>query len=149
MNAQDADISPKIAEAIGLSSLAPEAVAAKLAEIGSLRAPTRPESVEFLMATLRLAVNEIPAVPAAWSWAEFHHAGIYPAHELVQSDDPVVIAICASDLGLADQPSPNSAATPLRALSRNLVEATERLLRDLQKRLETAGISTHGHQGLP
>lgn len=148
MHGRDADINPKVVHAIGLPSLAPEAVARKLAEIAGLRPPTRLESVEFLVATLRRATNEIPTAPAAWSWGEFHHAGIFPAHELIQSDDPVRLAICAADLGLADQASPNSADTPRQALSRNLMEATEALLRSLRERLEAAEISTYGHQGL-
>jgi hypothetical protein len=149
MHGQDANINPKIAEALGLSSLAPEAVARELAEIAGLRPPTRRESVEFLVATLRRATNEIPTVPAAWSWGEFHHAGIGPADELIRSDDSVRLAICASDLGLADQPSPNSADTPRQALSQNLMEATDALLRSLRELLEAAEISTYGHPGPP
>jgi hypothetical protein len=146
---QDKEINPKVAHAIGLPSLAPEAIARTLAEIAGLRPPTRPESVEFLVATLRRATNEVPTVPAAWSWGEFHHAGIFPANELIESDDPVRLAICASDLGLADQASPNSADTPRQALSWNLMAATEALLRHLRERLEAAEISTYDHQGLP
>jgi hypothetical protein len=148
MHRQEPDINRRIAEAIGLSSSAPQAIARTLADIGGLRPPTRSESVEFLVATLRQAANTIPTVPAAWSWGEFHHAGIYPAHELIQSDDPVRVAICASDLGLADRVSPDSADTPRRALSLNLMEATEQLLRRLHERLEASGISPYGHDGL-
>ena len=146
--AGDADINPVVVRAIGLPSLAPEAVARKLAEIAGLRPPSRPESVEFLVATLLRAANEIPTVPAAWSWGEFHHAGISRVHELIQADDPVRLAICAADLGLADQASPNSTDTPRQALARNLMEATEALLRSISERLEAAGISTYGHKGL-
>jgi hypothetical protein len=148
MHAEDVDINRTIAQAIGLPSLEPEAVARKLAEIAGLRAPTRAESVAFLVATLRRAVDAIPTVPGAWSWGEFHHAGTFPADELIQSDDPVRFAICAFDLGLADQASSNSADTPREALVRNLMEASDALLRSLRKRLEAAEISTHGHRGL-
>jgi hypothetical protein len=148
MHGEDADINPTVAHAIGLSSLEPEAVAMKLAEIAGLRPPTRPEAVEFLVSTLRRAANEIPTVPAAWSWGEFHHAGTFPADELIKSDDPVRLAICAFDLGLADQAS-NSADSPRQVLSRNLMDATDALLRSVRERLEGAEISTHGHQGLP
>lgn len=143
-----ADIHPKVAEALGLSSYAQEAVARKLAEIGGLRTPTRPESVEFLVSTLRYALKEIPIEPAAWSWAEFHHAGIYPAHQLAQSSDPVELAICAADLGMADEAPPGPAVTPRRALSQNLMAAANQLLRNLETQLEGAGISAHGHKGL-
>ena len=148
MQRHDVAISPKIAEAIGLPSFAREVVASTLADIGGLRSPTRSESVEFLVATLRQAAHAIPTAPAAWSWGEFHHAGIYPAHVLIRADDPVPVALCAADLGLADLASPASADTPRRALSLNLMSATEQLLRNLHERIEAAGISPHGHQGL-
>lgn len=137
-----------IAAAIDLPSLVPDAVAAKLAEIAGLSTPTRPESVGFLVATLRYAAAQIPTGPGAWSWGEFHLAGSWPAQELAQADDPVPLAICASDLGLTDQ-LPRGAADTLRlALAIRLIEASDLLLQRLKTRLEAAGISTHGHHGL-
>lgn len=147
MQSEQIELPREIAEALGLPSLAAEAVAERLAEIGGLHAPTRPETVEFLVATLQHAANQIPSVPAAWSWGEFHHAGIYASHELIQSEDPVGLAICASDLGLADEVTPDPAETIRQALSRGLAAATNRLLRSVTERLEAAGISTHGHRG--
>ena len=144
MQSEQIQLPGDIAEALGLPSLAPEAVAERLAEIGGLRAPTRPETVEFLVATIRHAADQIPSVPAAWSWGEFHHAGVYAAHELIQSEDPVRLAICASDLGLADAVAPDPAETVRQALSRGLWEATNRLLRSAKERLAAAGVSTHG-----
>jgi hypothetical protein len=145
---QGAEINPIVVRALGLPSLAAESVATKLAEIGGLRTPTRPETVKFLVATLERAASEIPTGPAAWSWGEFHHAGLFPAHELIQSNDLVRLAICASDLGLADESCVGPTDTPRQALSRNLVAATETLLQRLRERLEAAGISTYGHEGV-
>jgi hypothetical protein len=144
----DAELSPTIAEALGVSSPTREALADRLAEIGGLCQPTRMESTELLVATLQHAVRQIPSVPAAWSWGEFEHAGMYPVHQLVEADDRDRLTVCARDLGLADRGSSRPFDTAPEALSRSLTEAIQQLLRSLRARLEAAGISTHGHRGL-
>jgi hypothetical protein len=70
-----------------------------------------------------------------------------PAHRHQTSGLPEPIR--PKDQRVRGELSSDVADTPRRALSQNLMETTERLLQGLRKRLEAAGISTHGHQGLP
>ena len=56
-------------------------------------------------------------------------------------------ALCAVDLGLGEFSPPAQSgeiASPRVALARNLTSATERLLQELRKHLEAAGVSPYG-----
>jgi hypothetical protein len=142
--ADNIGIDKQTAEALGLASLDRKAVADRLAQIGDLRIPTRRETEDFLVEVLLQALRQIPARGAAWSWGEFHNGGLQPLYDISSATDWPRLAVCAADLGLAEHEAKSregEVLTPLDGLSRNLTQATERLLRALREHLERAGVS--------
>jgi hypothetical protein len=114
-------------------------VADRLAQIGELRTPTRRETEEFLVEVLLQALRQIPSNGAAWSWGEFHNAGLQPLYDISSATDWPRLAVCAAGLGLAEHEAKSregEVLTPLDGLSRDLTQATERLLRALREHLE-------------
>ena len=136
------DVDEWTAETLGMVARDRSSVASRLAEIADLQVPTRPETEQFLYDTLTYALSQIPPVPAAWSWGEFHNAGLQPLYDMTAEDDWARWGACAADLGLEGDASHAE-------LSRTLIAATERLLAQVRRRLEAAGVSTHGHSGFP
>jgi hypothetical protein len=140
------------ARALGIPARDQSSVARRLAEIAGLDAPSRPTTEEFLIAILLGALREIPRVPAAWSWGEFHNAGLQPLYDMTKRKDWPGWAAVASDLGLDEEPAVTETGevlTPRAALSRSLIAASERLLLRVRELLEAAGVRTHGHEGFP
>lgn len=141
-------------EALGFPSRSGEAVASRLAQLGGLREPTRPETKDLLVSVLVRATSRIPDFPAAWSWVEWYHAGTAPLDEMTRNNEYIPIAICAEDLGVAERPSPpapwdDGPVSPRLQLLRNLTDAVERLLHELEQILKAAGIDDHGWMGRP
>jgi hypothetical protein len=145
--ADNIGIDEQTAETLGLASLDRKAVADRLAQIGELRTPTRRETEEFLVEVLLQALRQIPSSGAAWSWGEFHNGGLQPLYDISGAKDWPRLAVCAADLGLAEHHAKlreGEVLTPLDGLSRNLTQATERLLQALREHLEGAGVSPTG-----
>lgn len=136
-----------LSEAPGAAELA-----RRLAALGGLPVPAREETVEYLVSALVGALEHIPIRPVAWSWGEFHNGGTTPIGEIGRGEDWERLASIAIDLGL-DARVPkmhgDETLTPRQALARNLMQATEDTLLEVQRRLEAAGISPYGHEGLP
>jgi hypothetical protein len=150
--ADEIDIDVRTARALGLTRFDRTAVADRLAEIGELRTPSWAETEEFLVAVLSYALGEIPSSGAAWSWGEFHNGGLQPIYDMTREKDWPRLAVCAADLGLDGQPpttKDGETLTPRDGLSRNLIEATERLLQVVRRRLETAGVTPYGPSTTP
>jgi hypothetical protein len=144
--ADDLQIDERTAETLGLASLDRKAVADRLAQIGELRTPTRGETQEFLVEVLLKALRQIPSA-GAWSWGEFHNGGIQPLYDMSRTKDWSRLAVCAADLGLAEQQPRKrngEVLSPLYGLSRNLTKATEDLLRAIRELLEASGVSPYG-----
>jgi hypothetical protein len=147
-----AEIDGWTATTLGLPALDRSSVGRRLAEIADLQPPTRVETEELLVEVLLNALSQIPPVPAAWSWGEFHNAGLQPLYDMTREKDWPRWAACAVDLGLGDEPAVTESGevlSPRAALSRNLTAATERLLHRVRVLLEQAGVATHGHKGFP
>lgn len=101
---------------------------------------------------LRYALREIPSGGAAWSWGEFHNGGLQPLYDIGREKDWPRLAVCATDLGLAERhPTVKNgeSLTPLDGLARNLGDAIERLLHALRESLEAAGVSPYGQPTAP
>ena len=151
--AEDVKIDAWTADVLGLTSLDRTSVARRLAEIANLQAPSRQESEEYLVEVLLNALSQIPRVPAAWSWGGFYNHGIQSMYDIGREEDWVRLAICAVDLGVADHTPTlyggEDGLTPLGGLSRNLTDATDRLIAGLRELLEAAGLGVYGHQGFP
>ena len=152
MTPQDISIDERAARALELTSVDREDVARRLAQIGQLREPTRPETQELLIDVLLSALREIPSSDVAWSWGEFFNAGLQPLYDMSRKEEWPREALCAVDLGLGEYPAParsGEVLTPRLALARNLTKATEELLQAIRQRLESAGVSPYGHPASP
>jgi hypothetical protein len=147
---EEVRIDERTAHALGLTTRNRKAVAARLAELGDLQTPSREETEEFLLDVLIGAVRQIPRSGAAWSWGEFHNGGLQPLSATSGREEWLRRAICAIDLGVDEQPPrtrPGEVLTPRKALARNLVAATERILEVVRDRLEADGVSPYGWSG--
>jgi hypothetical protein len=146
MMPQDVDIDERAAHALELTSLDREDVARRLAQIGQLREPTRPETQALLVDVLISALRQIPSSNAAWSWGEFHNGGLQPLYDMSPEDEWPREALVAVDLGLGEHPAstqPGEVLSPRLALARQLTKATEQLLAAIRERLEAAGVSSN------
>ena len=144
--ADKVQIDERTAQTLGLVSVDRKAVADRLAKIGELRTPTRRETQEFLVEVLLKALRQIPST-GAWSWGEFHNGGLQPLYDISRTKDWPRLAVCAADLGLAEQQprtTDGEVLSPLDGLSRNLTKATEDLLRAIRDLLEATGVSPYG-----
>src|SRR5688572_27749243 len=115
-----------LAIALGLNARDRAGVVTRLAEIGGFSEPTRAEAADFLVEVLEKAATQIPPVPAAWSWAEWHNAGLQPLYDITREQDWVRMAICAIDLGLGDRTPrmrEGSVLSPRGGLMQNLCDA--------------------------
>lgn len=147
MKPQDISIDERAARALELTSIDREDIARRLAQIGQLREPTRPETQQLLVDVLLSALRQIPSSGAAWSWGEFYNGGIQPLYDMSREEEWPHEALCAVDLGLGEYPAPartGEVLTPRLALARNLTKATEQLLQAIIQRLENAGVSPYG-----
>jgi hypothetical protein len=152
VTAGDIKLDERAARALSLARLDRKSVADRLAEIANLRAPTRQDTQEFLVAVLRSALRQIPSSEIAWSWGEFHNGGLQPLYDLTAKKDWVQWAVYAVELGLAEQPPARregETLTPLDGLSRNLIAGIEQLLQEVRLRLEAAGVSPYGPAATP
>ena len=98
------------------------------------------------MEVLLKALRQIPSA-GAWSWGEFQDGGLQPLYDITRTKDWPRLAVCAADLGLAEQPprtKDGEVLSPLDGLSRNLTKATEDLLRAIRDLLEATGVSPYG-----
>lgn len=104
----------------------------------------------FLFEVLVRALRHIPSSNAPWSWGEFYNGGVGPLFDMSREKDWPRLALCAADLGLAEQHprlrNPDENLTPLNALDRNLGDGIDRLLAAVRERLEAAGFSPYGEQ---
>lgn len=139
-------VESRIARALGLTQLDRSSVAEWLGHLASERAPAHAETRDFLIRVFQGAISQIPTGDVAWSWGEFHNAGIEAVFELDRDTNSQRLAVCAADLALDDQPPltrSGQTGIPREALSRSLMAATERLLLAIRERLEAGGISPH------